>query len=257
MVGPDTGWRLPDQPLRGSVIATQLAALIVCSVLAVSAQAGLALSAWYPLEATAILAAVLISTLGFVQDRHPFVRFGPANAVTTVRASLVALAAGLLFGPVESSVAGGAVAAAMVSTTLDGVDGWLARRSSMSSEFGARFDMEIDALLGLVLSVLAWRHAKAGMWILLAGLFRYLFVACGWLMPWLQSPLPPSRRRQTVCVVQLVGLALVIVPAVPASVSAPIALVVLGALCYSFGVDVLWLSRARLALPSGTELEYR
>ena len=45
-------------------------------------------------------------------------------------------------------------------TALDGVDGWLARRSGIASAFGARFDMEIDALLILVLAVLAWRSAR-------------------------------------------------------------------------------------------------
>jgi multidrug efflux pump subunit AcrA (membrane-fusion protein) len=38
---------------------------------------------------------------------------------------------------------------------LDGVDGWLARRHEIASRFGARFDMEVDALLILALSVLA------------------------------------------------------------------------------------------------------
>ena len=41
---------------------------------------------------------------------------------------------------------------------------------------------------------------------LLSGLLRYAFVAAGWLWPWLRAPLPPSRRRQTICVVQIVGL---------------------------------------------------
>ena len=44
---------------------------------------------------------------------------------------------------------------------LDGVDGWLARRRGMSSAFGARFDMEIDALLVQVLAILVWRYGKA------------------------------------------------------------------------------------------------
>ena len=64
-------------------------------------------------------------------------------------------------------------------TLLDGVDGWLARRHRIASAFGARFDMEIDALLILALSVLAWRHEKAGAWVVASGLLRYAFVAAG------------------------------------------------------------------------------
>ena len=65
--------------------------------------------------------------------------------------------------------------------------------------------METDALLVMALSVLAWQYGKAGAWVLLCGLLRYLFVAGGWLWPWLRRPLPPSIRRQTICVVQVVG----------------------------------------------------
>ena len=49
-------------------------------------------------------------------------------------------------------------------------------RSNEASSFGARFDMETDALLILVLAALVWQHGKAGPWILAAGLMRYAFV---------------------------------------------------------------------------------
>ena len=81
---------------------------------------------------------------------------------------------------------------ALPAVALDGVDGWLARRSGLSSDFGARYDMETDALLILVLAVLAWRQEKAGAWIVLAGAMRYLFVAAGYIWTWMTAPLPPS-----------------------------------------------------------------
>ena len=101
---------------------------------------------------------------------------------------------------------------------LDGVDGALARGRGEASEFGARFDMETDALLILVLAALVWQHDKAGAWILLAGLLRYLFVAASYVLPWLGAALPPSRRRQTVCVVQIVSLIGALAPLVAAAV---------------------------------------
>jgi hypothetical protein len=55
----------------------------------------------------------------------------------------------------------------------------------------------------------------------------------------------PSRRRQAICVVQIAGLNLVIVPAIPAGASALLAFVALAALIYSFTVDVAWLWRQR------------
>ena len=130
---------------------------------------------------------------------------------------------------------------------LDGVDGWLARRTRMASDFGARFDMEIDALLILVLAILVWRFDKAGPWVIVSGLLRYLFVAAGAYWPWLQRPLAPSRRRQTICVVQILALMVVMVPAVTPPVSTVLAAVALGALSYSFLVDTVWLWRHRPA----------
>jgi phosphatidylglycerophosphate synthase len=37
---------------------------------------------------------------------------------------------------------------------LDGLDGWLARRFGLASAYGARFDMEVDGFLILVLALL-------------------------------------------------------------------------------------------------------
>jgi hypothetical protein len=82
---------------------------------------------------------------------------------------------------------------------------------------------------------------------LLSGLLRYAFVAAGGLAPWLTRPLPPSRRRQAVCVVQTVGLCVVLAPVVPAPPSAIVAATALLALIGSFLVDIVWLWRARVA----------
>ena len=108
-------------------------------------------------------------------------RFGPANQTTTVRAALVAIVAGLLFERPTPILAAAAAARRGVAAILDGLDGWLARTSGMSSAFGARFDLEVDALLIMALAMLAWQHEKAGAWILLSGLLRYLFIAGGLL----------------------------------------------------------------------------
>src|ERR1700722_14469309 len=74
---------------------------------------------------------------------------------------------------------------ATVALVLDGVDGWLARRCGEASEFGARFDMETDALLILGIATLAWHFDKAGPWILAAGWMRYMFVAASGVLPWM------------------------------------------------------------------------
>jgi phosphatidylglycerophosphate synthase len=197
----------------------------------------------YIVKAIVVFTAIVIVARRSARAHHPFPTLGPANQVTMVRALLVALTAACIGEPAIPASAHVAVGAAAIATVLDGVDGWLARRTQMASPFGARFDMETDALLILVLAILAWQYGKAGPWILASGLLRYVFVAAGWLQPWMQRPLFPSLRRKTICVVQMVGLILTILPAVTTPASGRVAAASLAALAYSFLVDTWWLWR--------------
>jgi phosphatidylglycerophosphate synthase len=156
---------------------------------------------------------------------------------------LVAFVAGAIGEPASPWLATSAAAAALAVTIMDGVDGWMARRSRMASRFGARFDMEIDALLILALAILTWQQGKAGAWVVLSGLLRYGFMAVGWLLPRMRRPLPDSRRRQAICVVQVAALIIALEPFVTPPASALIASAALAALVYSFAVDTMWLLR--------------
>ena len=80
---------------------------------------------------------------------------------------------------------------------------------------------------------------------LLCGLMRYGFVAAGWFVPWLSAPLRPTRRGRVVAVTQFVGLALALMPALPAPVREAAAGTALGSLSWSFALDVARLARAR------------
>ena len=171
-------------------------------------------------------------------------RFGIANSITAVRAVLAVSVAAAIAATPSPRLAWLVVAAAVAATVLDGVDGWAARRFAESSAFGARFDMEVDALLILALSVLAWTFGKAGVWVVASGLLRYLFVAAGWIWPWMERPLEPSRRRQTVCVVQIVSLIVVVSPVTEPPLSTVAAAIALAVLAWSFAVDTWWLYRA-------------
>ncbi|MEO3431537.1 CDP-alcohol phosphatidyltransferase family protein [Inquilinus sp. CAU 1745] len=172
--------------------------------------------------------------------------FGAANAVTLGRGLIAAWLAGLICTGPEIGIVGWWIAgAAFLALLLDGIDGWLARWQRTVSAFGARFDMEVDALLLLVLSLLAWEAGRAGPWVLLIGLMRYGFVATAYALPWMDAPLPPRFRRKAVCVAQGLALALVFVPPVPDAVAATLAAGALGLLALSFAGDVGWLIRNR------------
>src|SRR4030088_3469264 len=102
-------------------------------------------------RAGALFATIMLLAIRFLPGHHPFPHFGAANQVTTIRAALASIIAGLIGAPETALVANTAVGIATVAAVLAGVDGCLARRSGMSSQFGGRFDMEIDALLIMVL----------------------------------------------------------------------------------------------------------
>jgi phosphatidylglycerophosphate synthase len=191
--------------------------------------------------AYAVIGGWLLAWFAVKHDAAP--RFGAANVVTLARGVLALDLLALLGSTPSAALAWSIVAIALLALVLDGVDGRVARRRGETSAFGARFDMETDALLILVLAALAWSHGKAGAWILLAGALRYLFVAASLVVPWLAAPLPPSRRRQAVCVVQIASLILCLAPFVAPPTSAVIGFAGLVALLGSFAVDVAWLAR--------------
>ncbi|MDX3098601.1 CDP-alcohol phosphatidyltransferase family protein [Streptomyces sp. ME01-24h] len=174
---------------------------------------------------------------------------GPADHVTLVRAVLV--------GGVTALVAGGVGHGAplltgltAVALALDAVDGRVARRTGTASALGARFDMEVDAFLILVLS--ARLALTLGPWVLAIGAMRYAFVAAARPLPWLHAPLPPSFARKTVAALQGVVLLVACSGLVPAGVCAALTVLALASLVWSFGRDVLWLRRHRPAPGSPT-----
>lgn len=188
-----------------------------------------------------VVAACIITRIA---ASHPHEAFGAANAVTLMRAGLVALIAATLFAPAPSGDAALLIGGlAFVILALDGVDGWLARRTGLASTFGARFDLEIDALFVLVLSALAFAHDKAGAWVLMIGAMRYAFFFAGRLTPKLEAPLPKSMRRKAVCVVQIAALGLLLLPQIQPPHSVWIAATALALLTWSFAVDIRHLLR--------------
>ena len=177
---------------------------------------------------------------------------GAANRVTLGRATLILPLSALAAQPIllTDDVAWLIIAVATVALVLDGVDGWMARRSGTASPFGARFDMELDSFLMLVLSILVWRSGKVGAWAILIGLPRYLFVAAGWVWPMLRAALPPSMRRKAVCVAQGVLLLICLGPIIPPALATAAAAAALALLTWSFAVDIHWLA---WSAPSGRD----
>ena len=163
---------------------------------------------------------------------------GPASIVTLGRAVLIGgvtaqVADGVATGRVHVPVL---VVLASVALALDGVDGQVARRTRTVSPLGARFDVEVDASLLLVLSV----HVapQFGLWVLAIGTMRYIWVAAGrFFLPWLRDPLPARYSAKVVAVLQAVALIVASSGVLPASSATGLLAVALGFLVWSFGLS--------------------
>jgi phosphatidylglycerophosphate synthase len=229
--------RSEHRPLLRSALAAILAPTLAAVTAAVWAARPLALSAGFPTHLLALLGAGALLILYGLPAHGPHHRFGPANQMTVARGALVAFLAALLLESVDIRLQYVALGTAIVAAVMDAVDGRLARRTRMVSAFGARFDMETDAVFILVLCLWSWHLDKAGAWVITGGLLRYAFVLAGALVPRLRGPLPESFRRKTIAVLQMVALLIVICPFVPVPVSSPVAALALAALSISFLVD--------------------
>lgn len=211
-----------------------LALLVVLSVTIGMPAVGWVTGVVFDVAAFVLLAGALL--------RSHAVSLTPADRVTLTRMVLVgavtALVAQSLVRPVPTAAI---TAIAAVALILDAVDGHVARRTGLATSFGARFDMEVDAFLILVLSIDVAR--QVGPWVLVIGAMRYVFVAAGWLLPWLCRPLRASFASKTVAAVQGVVLTAAATGILPYAGIA--VLVALALLTWSFGRDVWWLWRTR------------
>jgi phosphatidylglycerophosphate synthase len=239
-------WFAP-RPLVVSA-ARHLATMAACVALASLLVSFVADLSWRAvIVALSIYFAMASMVLANLHRHQGQLSFGSANTLTLTRAATVAVFFGILIdaAPTHSSntvlqwiltISGTAALA------VDGVDGWVARRTGMATDFGARFDMEADALFMLALALLVYSSHAAGPWVLCSGLLRYLFVVAGFLWAPLAAPLSPSSRRKTICVVQMAILISALAPTMTPELAWPLCVGGLSLLGYSFGVDCLWLA---------------
>jgi len=141
---------------------------------------------------------------------------GLANQLTIFRGLLICLLAGfLVIDPPDGFLAW--IPGLLYSTALilDGLDGYLARLRKETTAFGTYLDRDLDALGTLIGVLLAVHYTRLPAWFILAGIAYYLF-ACGqWWRKKRGLPIPPlpvSRYRRYVAVVQSVFIALALQP---------------------------------------------
>ncbi|MDO5735877.1 MAG: CDP-alcohol phosphatidyltransferase family protein [Propionibacteriaceae bacterium] len=221
-------------------VATVVLSLVLGLVLTYSTGANLAPSLM------AILAGLLIPVLAAVSvmRRTPMATTA-ADRITLFRgvlaggcATLVALS---LLGDLPSR-SWTLFLLALAAFVLDGVDGWLARRTGTASAAGGRLDMESDAAFFLVLSV--GLVPVVGGWVLGIGAMRYLFWLAARWRPALREPLAFSHFRRITAGLQGGVLVAALLPVLPPHVGVVAASASLMLLIISFGKDTLTLELA-------------
>ncbi len=228
--------------LRGGVItATAVGAwVILLGAMLYASGTGLIVA----IGGYALLAAIMLVGLVYSGIAAPF---GAANTITLGRAGMIMILAGFAIDTIAYGSAVWWIAAGLATGAflLDGVDGWAARRGGRCTGFGARFDMEVDAVFALVVAAVLWQAGKVGAWIMLIGALRYIFILAGAVFPTMLRPLPPSGRRRAVCAFQGGALCIALAPFVSAPVATGLAAMALLATASSFAIDTVWLLRRR------------
>lgn len=161
-------------------------------------------------------------------------RFVVPNSVTALRSALT-----LLVPLALHEAPGWAVAAACaVIFALDGCDGWLARRLNAVSAYGARWDMEADAVFLLLIEFELWQRGRVGVWVIGTGLLRYAYVLCLALFPNRAGPVPRFALARHAFAILVSGLSLAwLLPDPWAAWIAAIAAVPIG---LSFAYSFIW-----------------
>ena len=215
--------------LGAAVLATTLALL--------DATAGLTATAWLTGLGCGAVVAIPLA-------RSRVDSLGPADLVTLTRLALscavAAVAVDAAIGHTRPTVLLGLAAATLA---LDAVDGRVARLTGTGSEFGGRFDGEVDAFLLLVLS--AYVAATGPAWVIAIGAARYVFWLAGLAWPWLRDRLPFRWWRKVVTAGQGIVLLVAVADVLPRWATDAALLVALALLAESFGRDVVWLWRRR------------
>jgi phosphatidylglycerophosphate synthase len=163
--------------------------------------------------------------------------FGWANWVTLLRLSLtlaVSFALHTASGEVLAAVLMGIFA-------LDGVDGWLARRCRLTSQFGAHFDMEADALFVLVATEGLWLRHQTGLWILLPGWLRYVYVVYKAIIPAGAESMPRTKWGRGAFAVLASGIPLAFLFPYPWSSRVVLPGAVLVSLSFGYSFRWTWL----------------
>ncbi len=203
----------------------------------------------------AVLALESILVFGLLAGGSPERDSAPAPApepvslatwITVSRGAAIAVLAGFVVTAPTAAGANVWLPAALfaVAAALDAVDGAVARATGRVTDFGARLDVEMDALVVLVGALVGVREGSLPALFLAVAGARYLFVAGRWWRRRRGRPvfeLPPNRLRRPLGALAMLAVWLALLPvpgdAVSSAFAAAVAVPFLANFCWDwFGV---------------------
>ena len=209
---------------------------------------GAALVGWWLSWLSASTAALCFLFLAALIARYSRTRdLRIADLVTLARGLGVCFIAGFTLQALAGGLARNGVLVMIIMgtlcLTLDGVDGRVARARGEATAFGARFDVETDAAMLIVLSIAVAALGIAGWWVLVIGALRYGYVAASLIVPALRTPLPYRYSGKVIAVIQAVALLAALAFGLTHGahwVPTMFLLAAFASLCWSFGRSVIW-----------------
>jgi phosphatidylglycerophosphate synthase len=209
---------------------------------------GGALLGWWLSWLSASTAAFCFLLLAALVARYSRTRsLRIADLVTLTRGLGVCFLAGFSFQALAGGLARSGVLAMIIMgtlcLTLDGLDGRVARARGEATAFGARFDVETDAAMLIVLSVAVAALGIAGWWVLAIGGMRYAYIAMSLVVPALRTPLPYRYSAKVIAVLQAVALLAALAFGLTQGgrwVPTMVLLAAFASLCWSFTRSVIW-----------------
>lgn len=185
----------------------------------------------------------VLATVVVIAHRHFAVHdpFGIANSITLLRGFVICtLLTSITTTTNEPPIELIQLALALAALVLDWIDGRAARLFHQPSQFGARFDVEIDSFFLVTVCFVLIDRQALGVWILILPALRPSFFVVQLWLSLNQRTLPLNRRRSMIAGFAATLMVIAMIPSFETGAALSVT-VALALTVYSFAVDLTWL----------------
>tara|TARA_B100000029_G_scaffold499178_1_gene569186 strand:+ start:1307 stop:2020 length:714 start_codon:yes stop_codon:yes gene_type:complete len=182
----------------------------------------------------------IIIFLFFLKLKEHTLSYGSIITFSRTIINIVILSVAIFFDNLISS-ANLIIVLSLISLTLDGVDGYMAKLFNQSSKFGELFDMESDTLLMFILCLSLYLNFNSNIYILLIPVYRYIFIIMQKKIIWCRNNLPDSLRRKFICVAVTLILIASHITIFNEKIVAYMINFSIFLITFSFSKDIIWL----------------